>query len=128
MSKKSDNDDKLNELAVAKERNASNIQNLKETVERLEERLDVITAQVASNKTEINLAVKEEFAKYVLYVEFETVKTLVFGLVGGILLTVLIAVLALVVMPKVTPTTINSNPLALSNMIQPGLTPAPTGQ
>ena len=85
-------------LAIDSNTNTSNIDNIKEKLDKVEEKVDALAAKIATNKDEIVAAVKAEFVKYV---EFEPVKTLVFGLVGVVLITVLVAVLALVVVPSV---------------------------
>lgn len=88
----------LAELAVTENTNKTNIENIKEDISKIENKVDDLTKSLITQKEEIIAGVKAEFVKYV---EFEPVKTLVYGMVGGILLSVLVAVLALVIVPVV---------------------------
>lgn len=88
----------LQDLALSDNTHSISIDNLKESVDKLEEKFDDLSKKVDINKDEIIKGVKEEFVKYV---EFEPIKTLVYGLVGGVLVTVLLAVMVLVIAPSV---------------------------
>ena len=86
----------INEHAISENTNQVNIANIKEKIGDLEVKVDDFATKLASTKTDIITGVKEEFVQYVV---FEPVKTLVYGMVGGVLLAVLFAVLALIIIP-----------------------------
>ena len=102
---------KINELVLTESRNNQDIKNnIAET--------KVVKDSVAA------LAIRvEEY--YVNQDQFWPIKTAVYGLMGGILLTVLIAVLALVVVPRVaspngqTPAPMHSLSIAPSPSVLP---------
>lgn len=89
----------LADLALVENTNKNNINNIKESIGKLEIKVDDLAKEISTNKDEIVAAVKAEFVKYV---EFEPVKSIVYGLVTWVLISVLIAVLALVIVPVVS--------------------------
>ena len=103
----------LNDVALTENTNQTNIANIKEKIGALESKVGELTDKLSTNKDEIIKGVKEEFVKYV---EFEPVKTLVYGLVGGVLLAVLFAVLALVIIPTVH--NISTDPAFLPSVVK----------
>ena len=99
-------------IALDSNTNQNNIINLKENIEKLETKVDDLSTTLAAQNVAIIAGVKAEFVKYV---EFEPIKTIVYGIVGIVLISVMVALMALVIIPQ-----IQANPLAPGNQLKPG--------
>jgi hypothetical protein len=92
MSDRTDSDleliNKINELTMAENKNAMSIEYVTKDVKDVKDSVDALAKKV------------EDY--YVNNDVFYPVKTLVYGFTGGILLTILFAVLSLILIPKIT--------------------------
>jgi hypothetical protein len=79
--------DKINDLTVSEAVNQQDIKNIKEDTQEIKQSVSALAARVESY--------------YVNNDVFYPVKTAVYGLMGGILITVLIAVLSLIIIPQI---------------------------
>lgn len=87
----SDNNDelleKINDLTIAEAINSQDIKYIKDDTQDIKTSVAVLSKRV------------EDF--YVNQDQFYPVKTMVYGLAGGVLITVLIAILSLIIIPQV---------------------------
>jgi hypothetical protein len=105
MSKKPPQDDRIEDLrkdvqnlALSTNTHAGAIDNIKESIEKIESKFDGLTEKVDSNKDEIIAGVKKEFVQYL---EFKPVKAFVYGLISLICVVVGMAVMACVISPYI---------------------------
>lgn len=102
-----DLENKLQELALDSNSNTFAVTALKESVDKLEVKVDGFSEKLDQTKEGIIKSVREEF---VTLTAFQPIKVLVYGLVGGVLSTVLFAILALVVTPMISQDILNRPP------------------
>ena len=94
--------DKINDLTVAESNNSKDIGYIKSDTQDIKNSITVLSKRV------------EDF--YVSQDQFYPVKTAVYGLMGGILITVLIAILSLVIIPQVLAPVNSQNEMINSHM------------
>lgn len=91
--------DAIQRLSIAESMNRQDIQYVKENIDSIEAKLDKISSNITIDKQDLIKDIREEFVKYV---EFSPVKQLVYGMVGGILLSVLGVFTSVVLVPSAT--------------------------
>ena len=115
MDNKKDLEDDIHNLALKQNTTQHDVETIKDNIKKIEDKFNKLSSKLETDKNEIIYAIKAEFVRLT---QFEPVRTLVYGMVGTILIVVLTSLMALIIIPKIKSPNILTNPNSITRNVQ----------